>query len=207
MLENKITVIIAEDHQSLIDGLRLSLEFEADIELVGEANDGEKLIELVKKQQPNIVITDIRMPLCDGISATKIITTQFPETKVIAFSMFENQDAFAQMKAAGASGYITKNASLSKVINAIRIVNSGEIYFDVHIKKYVNSFTDTIILSTREKEILKLIGLGKSSQEIADDLFLSKGTVDTHRKNIIKKMNFQSKNDLLRFAVERKYDF
>lgn len=207
MLENKITVIIAEDHQSLIDGLRLSLEFEADIELVGEANDGEKLIALVKKQQPNIVITDIRMPLCDGISATKIITTQFPETKVIAFSMFENQDAIAQMKAAGASGYITKNASLSKVINAIRIVNSGEIYFDVHIKKYVNSFTDTIILSTREKEILKLIGLGKSSQEIADDLFLSKGTVDTHRKNIIKKMNFQSKNDLLRFAVERKYDF
>ena len=207
MLENKITVIIAEDHQSLIDGLRLSLEFEADIELVGEANDGEKLIALVKKQQPNIVITDIRMPLCDGISATKIITTQFPETKVIAFSMFENQDAIAQMKAAGASGYITKNASLSKVINAIRIVNSGEIYFDVHIKKYVNSLTDTIILSTREKEILKLIGLGKSSQEIADDLFLSKGTVDTHRKNIIKKMNFQSKNDLLRFAVERKYDF
>ena len=207
MLENKITVIIAEDHQSLIDGLRLSLEFEADIELVGEANDGEKLIALVKKQQPNIVITDIRMPLCDGISATKIITTQFPETKVIAFSMFENQDAIAQMKAAGASGYITKNASLAKVINAIRIVNSGEIYFDVHIKKYVNSFTNTIILSTREKEILKLIGLGKSSQEIADDLFLSKGTVDTHRKNIIKKMNFQSKNDLLRFAVERKYDY
>jgi two-component system nitrate/nitrite response regulator NarL len=207
MLENKITLIIAEDHQSLIDGLRLSLEFEDDIEVIGEANDGEKLIELVRKKRPNIVITDIRMPLCDGIAATKIITAQFPETKVIAFSMFENQDAIAQMKAAGASGYITKNAPLSTVIAAIRAVHDGSNDFISEFKSREKIISNTIILSAREKDILKGIGQGKSSQEIADDLFLSKGTVDTHRKNILKKMKIEGKTDLMLFAIERKYDF
>lgn len=202
-----ITIIISEDHQSLIDGIKLSLEFESDIAVIGEANDGEELIQLVRKKRPKIVITDIRMPKCDGISATKIIKNEFPEIKVIAFSMFDQSEAIEQMKEAGASGYIMKNAPLRKLIEAIRAVVSNETFFDDAIIVKDELTKENILLSSREKAILRLIGEGKTSNEIADVLFISKSTVDTHRKNILKKMNLYGKTDLIRFAVERKYDF
>lgn len=202
-----ITVIIAEDHQALIDGIKLSLEYEADISVVGEANDGEELLELVRKKRPQVVLTDIRMPKCDGICATKTIKAEFPEIKVIAFSMFDQAEAVQQMKAAGASGYIMKNSPLSKVILAIRTVVNNATFFDDTIITKDQFSKDIIILSTREKEILRMIGEGKTSNEIADQLFISKSTVDTHRKNILKKMDLYGKTDLIRFAVERKYDF
>ncbi|KQO29627.1 two-component system response regulator [Flavobacterium sp. Leaf82] len=202
-----ITIIIAEDHQSLIDGIKLSLEFEDDIAVVGEANDGEELIQLVRKKRPQIVITDIRMPKCDGICATKIIKNEFPEIKIIAFSMFDQTEAIQQMKEAGASGYIMKNSPLRKLIEAIRAVISNETFFDDAIVVKDELTKENILLSNREKAILRLIGEGKTSNEIADVLFISKSTVDTHRKNILKKMNLYGKTDLIRFAVERKYDF
>lgn len=202
-----ITIVIAEDHQALIDGVKLSLEYEDGISVVGEANDGEILIDLVRKKQPQIVITDIRMPKCDGISATKIIRKEFPHIKVIAFSMFDQTEAVNQMKLAGATGYIMKNSPLRKLVEAIRIVAKGEPFFDDSITSLDTTSKEEIILSAREKEILRLIGEGKTSQEIADQLFIGKSTVDTHRKNILKKMNIHGKTDLIRFAVERKYDF
>jgi two-component system, NarL family, response regulator NreC len=202
-----ITVVIAEDHQALIDGIKLSLEYEDDICIVGEALDGEMLLDLVRKKQPNLVITDIRMPKCDGISATKIIKKEFPEIKVIAFSMFDQTEAIQQMKEAGASGYIMKNSSLKKVLEAIRAVYKNNTFFDDSITTKDVVTKEEIVLSTREKEILKLVGEGKTSQDIADMLFIGKSTVDTHRKNIIKKINIYGKTDLIRFAVERKYDF
>ncbi|MEO8234922.1 MAG: response regulator transcription factor [Flavobacterium sp.] len=202
-----ITIVIAEDHQALIDGIKLSLEYEDDICVVGEALDGEMLLDLVRKKRPNLVITDIRMPKCDGITATKIIKKEFPEIKVIAFSMFDQSEAVNQMKQAGASGYIMKNSSLKKVLEAIREVNKNKTFFDDAIATKDSITKDEIVLSSREKEILRLVGEGKTSQEIADILFIGKSTVDTHRKNIIKKMNIYGKTDLIRFAVERKYDF
>lgn len=202
-----ITLAIAEDHQALIDGMKLFFKNEADIMVVGESNDGEELIELVKNKRPSVVITDIRMPKCDGIMATRIIKSQFPETKVIAFSMFDQDEAIEQMKAAGASGYIMKNSSLQTVLDAIRAVARNETFFDDAISAKDSQTKEAIILSSREKEILRLVGEGKSSQEIADALSIGKSTVDTHRKNIIKKFNITGKNDFLRFAVERKYDF
>ena len=202
-----ITIVIAEDHQALIDGIKLSLEYEDDICVVGEALDGEMLLDLVRKKRPNLVITDIRMPKCDGITATKIIKKEFPEIKVIAFSMFDQSEAVSQMKQAGASGYIMKNSSLKKVLEAIREVHKNKTFFDNAIATKDSITKDEIVLSSREKEILRLVGEGKTSQEIADMLFIGKSTVDTHRKNIIKKMNIYGKTDLIRFAVERKYDF
>lgn len=184
-----IRIVIAEDHQALIDGIKLMIEFESDIEVVGEANDGEELIEIVKLKKPDIVLTDIRMPKCDGICATKAIMENFPETKVIGFSMFEQTEAISQMQTAGAKGYILKNSSLKKVLEAIRTVAKGGIYFDDAITTHDSLTKEEIILSKREKEILQLIGEGKTSQEIADTLFIGKTTVDTHRKNIIKKIN------------------
>lgn len=201
------TVIIAEDHQALIDGIKLSIEYVDDIQVIGEANDGEMLVELVRKKQPNVVITDIRMPKSDGITATKIIKKEFPQIKVIAFSMFDQAEAVEQMKKAGASGYIMKNSSLKKVLEAIRIVAQNGVFYDDAITSIDSDTKEEIVLSNREKEILRLIGEGKSSLEISEMLFIGKTTVDTHRKNILRKLNIHGKTDLIRFAVERKYDF
>lgn len=203
-----IRIVIAEDHQALIDGIKLALHLEPDIEVVGEANDGKELINLVRSKQPDMVLTDIRMPKCDGITATKKIKSQFPNIKIIAFSMFDQKEAVSQMRDAGASGYIMKNSSLSMVIEAIRTVANNESFFDNSIvADKVGLNQEEILLSSREKEILRLIGEGKTSNDISEALGIGKTTVDTHRKNILKKLNIQGKNDLVRFAVERKYDF
>ena len=203
-----IRIVIAEDHQALIDGIKLALEFEDGIEIIGEANDGEALIELVQRKQPDVVITDIRMPKCDGISATKIIKKEFPHIQVVGFSMFDQPQAMIQMKEAGASGYIMKNSALSKVVEAIRTVAQKKTFFDENVISDKNAVTnEEILLSKREIEIVRLIGEGKTSNEISEILFIGKSTVDTHRKNILKKLNIHGKTDLMRFAVERKYDF
>ncbi len=202
-----ITLIIAEDHQALIDGIKSFLEYEHDINVVGEANDGEMLLDLVRKNQPQVVITDIRMPKCDGIQATRLIKKEFPATKVIAFSMFDQVEAIDQMKQAGASGYILKNSSLKKLIEAIRTVASNKTFYDDAISITNSNTKEILLLSIREKEILKLIGDGKNTNEIAEALFIAKSTVDTHRKNILKKISINGKTDLIRYAIERKYDF
>ena len=203
-----IRLIIAEDHQALIDGIKLALEFEDDIQVIGEANDGEALIDLVRLKQPDVVITDIRMPKCDGISATKIIKSEFPHIQVVGFSMFDQPQAMEQMRDAGASGYIMKNSSLSKVVEAIRTVAQKKTFFDTNIISEKNNHTqEETLLSKREMEIVRLIGEGKTSAEIGEILFIGKSTVDTHRKNILKKLHIHGKTELLRFAVERKYDF
>lgn len=202
-----IRIIIAEDHQSLIDGIRLSLASQPDLEVVAEAHDGNMLIELVERHLPDVVITDIRMPICDGITATRQIKEQFPQIKVVAFSMFDQEQAVQQMREAGASGYIMKNSSLAVLLDAVRTVAQGKAYFDEGLTVKNADGKDEALLSSREAEILRMIGQGKTSQEIADILFIGKSTVDTHRKNILRKMNAQGKTDLLRIALERKYDF
>lgn len=203
-----IHLAIAEDHQSLIDGIKVFLEYEDDIIVVGEANDGERLLEIVRSKKPDVVLTDIRMPKMDGITATRHIKKEFPSCRVIAFSMFEQDEAMLQMQEAGASGYIMKNSSLKIVLAAIRAVMKNETYFDSSLAKSDHKKNDNDIpLSKREMEIVKLIGEGKTSQEIADLLFIGKTTVDTHRKNILKKLSLQGKSELLRYSMEKKYDF
>ncbi|MCL4166038.1 UNVERIFIED_CONTAM: hypothetical protein GTU68_053865, partial [Idotea baltica] len=128
-----IRLAIAEDHQSLIDGLELLLKYEDEISIVGTANDGEALLEVVRRKEPNVVITDIRMPKMDGIQATKIIKKEFPHTKILAFTMFDQEEAVTQMLDAGASGYILKNTSLNEVLNAILTLADGKTYFDGNI--------------------------------------------------------------------------
>ncbi len=206
------TIAIAEDHQSLIDGISLLLRYENGISIVGMANNGEDLVEIVRKKKPMVVLTDIRMPKIDGITATKIIKKEFPETKVIAFTMFDQHGAIKQMIAAGASGYILKNSALEDVKTAVEVVVSGKNYFDPEIDRSV--FEDEeekprgkSILSKSEREILRLIGQGKTSSEIAEIRFTSVSTVEKHRKNMMRKIGLSGKGELLRYAIERKYDF
>lgn len=206
-----IRLAIAEDHQSLIDGISLLLEYEKDITIVGTANNGEALLNIVIKKSPTLVLTDIRMPKLDGIEATKHIKKLRPKIKVLAFSMFDQTEAIQQMLDAGASGYILKNSSLKEVLNAIRSVADGQTYFDPNINTNVlNSEFKTQkkgLLTKRQIEILELIALGKTSREIADELFIGVQTVDTHRKNMTRILNLQGKGELMRYALEKKYKF
>lgn len=206
-----IRLAIAEDHQSLIDGIKLLLEYEDDISIVGAANDGEALIAIVEKKRPSLVLTDIRMPKLDGIELTKRLKKSHPEVKVLAFSMFDQTDAIQQMLDAGASGYILKNSPLNEVLNALRTVAKGETYFDANINtNALASKSDTKkkgILTKRQIEILELIALGKTSREIADELFIGVHTVDTHRKNMARILGLSGKGELMRYALEKKYRF
>jgi len=207
-----ITVAIAEDHQSLIDGIDLLLKYEEDISIVGMANDGEELLTIVRRKQPKVVLMDIRMPKIDGIAATKIIKKELPHTKIIAFSMFDQEDAVRQMIAAGATGYLLKNSPLEEVLTAIQEVMKGNTYYDASIdpsffSKDAGQQVKKQVLSKSEREILTLIGQGKTSSEIATIRFNSVSTIETHRKNIIRKLGLQGKGELLRYAIEKKYDF
>lgn len=203
-----ITVAIAEDHQALIDGMLSYLEYEEDIKIVGHANDGEALLKIVRHKQPNVVICDIRMPKMDGIVATSKIKKEFPHCNVLAFTMYDQDEAVRQMLDAGATGYILKNSPLEVVLEAIRTLSDNKPYYDAKLNMdKVSKNSSKSVLSRREKEILALIAQRKTSQEIADMLFISKSTIDTHRKNMIQKLSLKGANELLGYAIEQKYAF
>lgn len=208
-----ITIAIAEDHQALVDGIELLLKYEENISIVGTANDGETLLNITRKKQPKIVITDIRMPKMDGIEVTKLIKKEFPNIKVIAFSMFDQDEAVIQMRDAGASGYILKNSPLDEILTAIHAVTEGKVYYDASIDErlidpaFAKANTKKTLLSRSEKEILKLIAQNKTSSEIADIRFTAVSTVEKHRKNMMRKLGLSGKGELLRYAIEKKYDF
>lgn len=204
-----IRLAIAEDHLALIDGIKIFFEYEEDIEFVGFAQNGQELCELAKRKRPNLIITDIRMPVMDGIEATQKILKQQPEIKIIAFTMFDQDAAVSQMLKAGAKGYILKNSSLKELLFAMRQVHKGETYYDPNITLESSGETSKTkgVLTRRQQEILKLIAKGKTNQEIAERLFIGKTTVETHRKNMIRKLSLHGAGELLRYALEKKYDF
>ncbi len=216
-----ITVAIAEDHQSLIDGIELLLKYEEGISIIGTSNDGRELLNIVRLKQPKVVIMDIRMPKLDGIEATKIIMKEFPHIKVIAFSMFDQDEAVIQMRDAGAKGYILKNSPLEEILKAIQAVMQGKVYYDTGIDQNLfedagvyteygrstKAKTSKSVLSKSEREILRLIAQNKTSSEIADIRFTAVSTVEKHRKNMMRKLGLSGKGELLKYAVEKKYDF
>ncbi len=212
-----ITIAIAEDHQMLIDGVKSFFEYDEDINFIGAVNNGEDLVKLVLLKQPKLVITDIRMPKMDGIQATRKIKQKFPHIHVLAMTMFDQPEAIKQMLDAGATGYILKNSGIKMLSKAIVTVAGGETFFDPNVAfNFMNDYidentkvgkTDKVVLSNREKEILHLIANGKTSKEIAGELFIAKTTVDTHRKNMIRKLQLNSGNELIKYAIEKKYLF
>jgi len=212
-----ITIVMAEDHQMLIDGVKSFFEYDEDINIIGTVTNGEDLVKLVALKEPKLVITDIRMPKMDGIEATQTIKKQFPHIKVLALTMFDQPEAIKQMLDAGASGYLLKNSGIKMLSKAIVAVANGETFFDPNVAfNFMNDYidknvtvgkSDKIILSKREKEILQLIANGKTSKEIAEVLFIAKTTVDTHRKNMIRKLNLSGGNELIKYAIDKKYQF
>ena len=206
-----IHLAIAEDHQSLIDGVKLLLQYEEDISIVGTANNGLDLLKIVELKSPNTILMDIKMPKLDGIETTRRIKEKYPHINILAFTMFDETEAVEKMIQAGAKGYILKNSSLEVVLQALREVSKGEQFFDSSLNYNALDIdkkpTNKSLLTNRQIEILELIALGKTSREIAEQLFIGVQTVETHRKNIIRVLGLKGKGELLRYSLEKKYRF
>ncbi len=209
-----IRLVIADDHEIFRDGLALMLSKQDNLALVGQAGDGRELVQVASEQRPDLVITDIKMPKLDGISASKLLLKQFPDLKIIALSMFDEENLIVEMLEIGAKGYLLKNADKKEILEAIFTVSEGNIYycrdttarlatmivrskFDPQKKKIAAQFTD------REKEIIRLICQQCTAQEIGDRLFLSKRTVEGYRTKILEKMDVKNTAGVVVFALRQ----
>lgn len=208
---SKLQVVIADDHQLFRNGLRILLDAFDEFTVVGEAGNGEELINIVRNCLCDIVLMDINMPGMDGIEATRRALKLNPDLKVIALSMYGEEDYYYRMVDAGARGFILKDSDINDVRDAIITVSQGGNYFSqqlLHnvIQKLKTRETETRManLSRREKEILLKICEGLSNQEIADALFISKRTVDKHRANLLSKTSSKNTASLILYAIKNK---
>lgn len=204
-----IKIIIADDHKIFIDGLRSILSKKIGITIIGEANNGLEIIKLLEKDyRPDIVITDIRMPIIDGISLTKILSKEYPNIPVLALSMYDQSSDIIEMLEAGAKGYLTKAVEINELIQAIHTIVKGEYYFAKDLPKDIKAWFDrdhdfvVKLLTRREKEILQLIAKGITTLQMAQQLKLSRFTIDTHRKNIHKKLGIKTNTGLVNYALK-----
>ncbi|MBS2097226.1 response regulator [Carboxylicivirga linearis] len=204
-----IKVIIADDHQLFIDGIKSILAPVNNITVIAEACNGFELIKhLENGLTPNLIITDIRMPVIDGVSATRALSKDFPEIPILALSMYDQSADVIEMLDAGAKGYITKNVERNELLTAIKTVIRGEYYFSKKLPLNVEDWKKQRVnaelgkLTKRENEILELIAKGRSTLEIAQQLKISKFTIDTHRKNIHKKLGIKSNAGLVNYALK-----
>lgn len=207
-----IRVLIADDHTIVRSGVRMLLEAEPDIAVVGEAVDGRQAIELTRQLQPDVVLMDIGMPDVDGLEATSRIKTQWPDINVLVLTMHRSEEYFFEMLKKGASGYLLKGAETSDLIHAVRVVAGGEVFlYPTMARKLVQGYVnlkggETAVdpqLSPRENEILQLLVEGFSNKEIAAKLVVSPSTVHSHRTNLMQKLGLSSRHELIQYARRR----
>lgn len=212
---NKIRVMVVDDHDIVRYGICSVLKSSPDIEVVGEASNGVQAVEQFKELLPDVILLDISMPEMNGIETTRTIVRNHSNARVLILTMHLNEEYLNQVLSAGASGYILKNTEIGEMLNAIRTVAQGRQIFSAPIstlmtEKYVrsaqynqeNKESDSPNLTKRETEILQKIADGKTSQEIAELLFISPRTVDTHRANLIQKLGVKNSAGLVRYAIE-----
>lgn len=204
-----VTVYIVDDHRMLVDGLSLLLSGESNLKVVGKSINPQMAFDEIKQLKPQVVLSDIQMPEMNGVELAKNIKRVLPDTKIIALSMFGDAGHINDMINAGASGYLLKNSDKQDVLNAINTVVSGKEYFSQTVKdeldraeKAAEEGPDKPNITSREKEIIQLIAKECSNAQIAEKLFISERTVETHRKNIFRKTNTKSVVGLLKFAME-----
>ena len=206
-----ITVVIADDHKIIRDGLRTLIESQPGMQVLAEAENGRETIKLVKELQPNVVIMDISMPDLNGIDATREIVNTIPDTKVIALSMHSDRRFVSGMLSSGASGYLLKDCAFDELAKAIRTVVTNHTYLspmisDIVVKSYINRSPEAATenapsLTAREREMLQLMAEGMTAKEIASHLFVSVKTVETHRRNIAQKLNINRAAELIKYAI------
>lgn len=213
---DKIKLLIADDHKMFRDGICFVLEKGNNIEVIAQASNGEEVLKLLESYSPDIILMDISMPLLDGIQTTHIITEKYPGIKVIALSMFGDQEYYYKMIQAGAKGFLLKQSGKDELERALEAVYKGENYFSQELlreiifnfgqTKYISSDNEknTIKLSPREYEILSHTCQGLSNQEISDRLFISLKTVEGHKTSLLNKTNTRNTASLIVFAIKNK---
>lgn len=209
-------ILIVDDHEVVRDGLRNILTSLDNISIAGEAGNGEDAVKMYSSLKPDLVIMDISMPGMNGIEATRVIKEKDPDARILILTMHDNQEYLNQIIRSGAKGFILKNTDKEELLDAVKTVASGDNFFSKDISKliidnYIRTAKETekndgfkeVPLTKREIEILKLIASGYSNQEIANILYISYNTVDTHRKNIMHKLSIKNTAGLVRYAIEK----
>lgn len=207
-----IRLAIADDHEIFRDGLALMLSKQQDVNLIGQAGNGRELLDLVAAQQPDIVMTDIKMPVMDGIEATRLLLQKYPDLKIIALSMFDEENLIVDMLEAGAKGYLLKNADKQEILDAINNVFEDKTYYCRHtsarlasmiVKSKFNPYrkAEPVNFNDREKEIIRMICQQCTTQEIGEKLYLSKRTVEGYRTRILEKMSVKNTAGVVIFAL------
>lgn len=205
-----INVYLVDDHRILREGLRMLLELQGDIRVVGEAEDGRKALDGILQVKPDVVLMDITMPELNGIDATLTVTQKLPETKVIILSVHSDSEHIYRAFQAGAKGYLLKESAGEEVVRAIRAVSQGQRYVSQKISETVplnysrqrQEHSPLELLSAREREVLQLTVEGATSAAIGEKLSLSPKTVDTYRSRLMEKLNIQNLPELVRFAIK-----
>lgn len=201
---DKIKVLVADDHPMVLEGMRSMLAEIEFVMVVGLAKNAYQAMELIKAHMPDIVITDINMPEISGIELTAKIRKEHPRIKVIAMSTFNERSYISQMVQQGASGYLLKSASKEEIEEAILTVNAGKLYMSLDLdlsKQEQQEMKKIPVLTSREKEVLTLIAEGLTNAQIAEKLFVSPYTVDSHRKNLLTKFEVNNTAGLIKLAV------
>ena len=217
-----IKVILVDDHDVVRAGLRSYLNTQEDVEVVGEARNGEEALLRAAEMKPDLVIMDITMPGMDGLEATRQLKARNPECLVLALTVHEDKQYFMEMLAAGASGYITKQAAADDLVAAIRAVASGQVYLQPALARWLLDDYQRLanqeeaqvrlpgngeqavgleVLSQRERQVLELVGQAWNNQQIGKQLDLSPKTIARHRERIMNKLNMHSRTELVKFAI------
>ena len=209
-----IRIIVADDHAVMRRGLRLVLEQQVDFQVIGEANDGREAMSMVESLKPDVAVLDITMPNLNGIDAARQINARQPGVAIVILSMHADEGYVLRALKAGARGYLLKESPESDFIQAIRAVSTGKAFFSPAVSRmlvedYVRQLQDKDIedsyelLTPREREVLQLVAEGKSNKDVANMLNLSLYTVETHRSNILEKLNLHSVPELILYAVRK----
>ncbi|MBI2874600.1 MAG: response regulator transcription factor [Firmicutes bacterium] len=213
---NRIRVFIVDDHALVREGIRMILESQPDIEVVGEAEEGREAIAKTSQIKPDVILMDLSIPGLNGVEVTRLIKREFPEIHVLALTIYSDEEYIYQSLRAGASGYLLKRASGGELLGAVRAVAKGELFLHpVAAKKLIRDYLGREqegagmnagvpgVLTEREREVLVLIAEGNSTQEIAMRLDISPKTVRRHRQNIMEKLGLKGSADLVKYAISQ----
>jgi len=210
-MSDKLRIVIAEDHNTVREGIKLLVNAQDDMEVIGEAGDGEAVISLASKLDPDIVLMDISMPVLNGLKATKKLRSLRPNIKILTLTRHTDDGYLRQLIAAGANGYVLKQSAPSELINAIRTVGSGKSFLDPAVTQKVMggyaSRSESLRgenkgdLTARENEVLRYIAFGYSNKEIASRIDLSIKTIEAHKANAMRKLGISGRIDIVKYAI------
>jgi two-component system, NarL family, response regulator NreC len=213
-MNRPISILLADDHAILRDGIRALLNDETDLQVVGEADNGRQALEKARSLRPDIVIMDIGMPLLSGLEATRQIRRDVPDARVLILTMHQNEEYLAQVMAAGASGYVLKDVAGRELVAAIRQVAQGESFFSPSMARTLSSLYLRSLeaekthdpyedLTIREREVLQLVAEGFTNHQIAEMLSLSIKTIKTHRLHLMQKLDLHDRTELVKYAFQK----